>query len=329
MKILEGSAACVETAGEGAGEENAQPALPRGCLLTIGVFDGLHLGHQALLNALQDRGHETGSETALYTFHPHPRRVLAPADPFLCLQTQPQFERVLASYGIDYMIREPFTPDFAALSAEEFLTEVIQNRLAPREIFVGRDFHFGKGARGSGETLAHVGPSVGIRVTIIPQIRTGELDVSSTRIRASIASGELEDATLCLGRPYEITGKVVMGDQRGRTLGFPTANLAPDSELLPHLGVYATQIRRLDSSDPERLYPAVTNVGTRPTFNKGQVLAESHLFDFDEDLYGERIDVVLRRRIRQERHFSGPDELAGQIRQDAEEARQILAQLGD
>ena len=124
-------------------------------------------------------------------------------------------------------------------------------------------------------------------------------------------------------------GRVQKGQALGRSMGFPTANLAPDNELLPHLGVYATQIRRLDSSDPERLYPAVTNVGTRPTFKKGQVSVESHLFDFDEDLYGERIDVVLRRRIRQERRFSGPDELAAQIRQDAEDARQILAQLSD
>ena len=318
MKIFEGSAACLS------GPVAESEGLPRNCVLTIGVFDGLHLGHQALLNALRDRSQEIGAQTALYTFHPHPRRVLAPNDPFPCLQTQPQFERVLAGYGLDYMIREPFDADFAALSAEDFLTEVILNRLGPREIFVGRDFHFGKGARGSGETLATVGPSIGIRVTIIPQVRTGEDDVSSTRIRESIASGELQDASLCLGRPYEVAGEVILGDQRGRTLGFPTANLKPENELLPNLGVYATQARRLDSSDPERLYPGVTNVGTRPTFEKNEVLVETHFLDFDQDIYGERIEVAFCGRIRREKRFSGPEELATQIAKDSEDARDIL-----
>ena len=319
MEIFEGSVEC--EAGR------SSPGLPRGCLLTIGVFDGLHLGHHALLAALKDRGREIGAATALYTFHPHPRRVLAPNSPFPCLQTQPQFERALERESLDYLIREPFTPEFAALSAEEFLTEIIQNRLGPREIFVGRDFHFGKGARGSGETLARVGPSVGIRVTIIPQVRAAERDVSSTRIRESIASGELEDALLCLGRPYEIVGRVILGDQRGRTLGFPTANLAPDSELLPDRGVYATLVRRLDSDQPEQWYPAVTNVGSRPTFKKGEVLVEAHLLDFEGDLYGELLEIAFCRRIRREQRFSGPEELVAQIQRDAEAARPILAAL--
>jgi riboflavin kinase/FMN adenylyltransferase len=300
----------------------------RGCVLTVGNFDGLHLGHRALIAAVIRRGRELGRRTLLYTFDPHPRRVLFPDRPQPLLMTWEQLVAELGQVGIDFLVRERFTPAFAALSAEEFLRDVITERLAPAEVFVGRDFHFGKGRSGSGETLAARGPALGIRVELLPQVTAGGSDVSSTRIRDALARGDVSEARLCLGRPYEIWGRVVEGDRRGRTLGFPTANLAPENEILPANGVYATRVRLFDAADSSRLgsesLPAVTNVGTRPTFAPGRVPVETHLLDWQGDVYGRRLALAFHAQLRTERKFSGPEELARQIASDAEQARHVL-----
>jgi riboflavin kinase/FMN adenylyltransferase len=309
MEVFEGSEALRESA--------------RGCVLTVGNFDGLHLGHQALIDAVIARGRALGLRTALYTFDPHPRRVLVPDEPQPRLMTREQLVDGLERDGFDVLVREPFTAAFAGLSPEEFLRGVIMTRVGPRELYVGRDFHFGKGRSGSGEMLAVRAPELGIRVEIIPQVRAGGADVSSTRIRNALARGDAGEARLCLGRPYTIWGRVVEGDRRGRTLGFPTANLAPENELVPHNGVYATRAWLLDSGDAT-LLPGVTNVGTRPTFEPGRILVETHLFDFSGDLYGKRLALAFHARIRDERRFSGPDELKRQIGADADRARELL-----
>jgi len=300
----------------------------RGCVLTVGNFDGLHLGHRALLAAVVARGRELGRATALYTFDPHPRRVLFPEQAQPLLMTWDQLVLGVERLGVDFLVRERFTAAFAALSPDEFLRDVIAERLAPTEVFVGRDFHFGKGRAGSGEMLAARAPALGIRVTLLPQVRAGDADVSSTRIRDALVSGDVADARLCLGRPYTVWGRIVEGDRRGRTLGFPTANLAPENELVPANGVYATRVRLFDRVTAGRLEPesfdGVTNVGTRPTFAPGRVLVETHLLDFAGDLYGRRIELAFHARIREERRFSGPEELARQIGRDAGEARRIL-----
>lgn len=304
----------------------------RGCVLTVGNFDGLHLGHQALLAAVTARGRALGRPTALYTFDPHPRRVLFPDQPQPLLMTWPQLVLGLEQAGVSILIRERFTTAFAALSPEEFLRDVIAERLAPREVFVGRDFHFGKGRTGSGEMLAARAPALGIRAEILSQVRAGGGDVSSTRIREALARGEIDEANLCLGRPYTIWGRVVEGDKRGRTLGFPTANLAPENEIIPQNGVYATRVRLFPEDAGARpageSLPAVTNIGTRPTFAPGRVLVETHLLDFTGDLYGRRLELEFRARIRAERRFSGPQELAAQIALDAERARELLRGAG-
>ncbi|HTO71699.1 MAG TPA: bifunctional riboflavin kinase/FAD synthetase [Myxococcota bacterium] len=300
----------------------------RGCVLTVGNFDGLHLGHRALLEAVRARGRELGRPTAVYTFDPHPRRVLFPeqADSLRMLMTWEQLAAGLEESGVDVLVRETFTPAFAALSPDEFLRDVIAERLAPRELFVGRDFHFGKGRSGSGEMLAARGPALGIRVAVLPQVCAGGEDVSSTRIREALLRGDLADARLCLGRPYTVWGRVVEGDRRGRTLGFPTANLGCENELVPANGVYATRVRVFDAAGrlEAKSFESVTNVGTRPTFAPGRVLVEAHLFDFAGDLYGRRLELAFHQRIRAERRFSGPDELARQIAADAAQARQLL-----
>ncbi len=297
----------------------------RGCVLTVGNFDGLHLGHRALIDAVRVRSAALGRRSALYTFDPHPRRVLFPDQPLPRLMSWEQLHAALEASGIDVLVRERFTHAFAALAPEEFLRDVIARRIAPAEVFVGRDFHFGKGRAGSGDWLRASAPAHGIRVEIIGQVRVGDRDVSSTRVREALLRGDVAEAALCLGSEYTIWGQVVEGDRRGRTLGFPTANLAPESELVPGNGVYATTVRIFDGERPgETSYPAVTNIGTRPTFEPGRVQVETHLLDFDADLYGRRIAVSFHAQIRAERRFHGPEELARQIALDASHARRLL-----
>lgn len=318
MQVIEGS--------------DQPPEGARGCVLTVGNFDGLHLGHRALIARVIERGRQLGRPTILYTFDPHPRRVLLPDEPLPLLMTWDQLAAGLEGEGIDYLVRERFTQAFAALSPEEFLRDVIAERLAPREVFVGRDFHFGKGRAGSGEMLVARGPALGIRVELLAQVRAGGADVSSTRIREALARGDVAEARLCLGRPYAVWGRVVEGDRRGRTLGFPTANLAPENEIVPANGVYATRVRLFDPTTSRpggESLPAVTNVGTRPTFAPGRVLVETHLLDFSADLYGRRMELAFHARIREERRFSGPQELARQIAADAEQARRTLRTDGE
>lgn len=304
-----------------AGSESIEGAT-RGCILTVGNFDGLHLGHRALIEAVTARARETGRPAGLYTFDPHPTRVLYPESAPPQLTTWRQLERGLAEAQIELLIREPFTRAFSTFGADEFLEEVIAKRVAPQEIYVGRDFHFGKGRSGSGESLAERAPALGIRVEIIPQVCVDGVDVSSSRIREVLANGNVEEAARCLGRLYAIEGEVILGDQRGRTLGFPTANVETPNELIPARGVYATTVEIPSRGET---WGAVTNVGTRPTFEPGRVLTEAHLLDFEGDLYGESLVVSFLRRIRDEKKFSGPDELREQIARDAALAREWIA----
>ncbi len=311
MRILHGSESVSES--------------DQGAVLTIGNFDGVHRGHQALIASVTQTAREVGCRACLYTFDPHPRRVLAPERGERLLMTPAQLEQALESLGVDLLVREPFTQSFAKQSAEEFLTQVIQQRLRPHRIFVGGGFHFGKGRAGSAETLRGLAPRLGMRVDVIPQVQVGEVDASSTRIRRAVSEGEVAEATRCLGRPYSIWGRVVHGDHRGRALGFPTANLETENELLPALGVYASTVRLLEGGRPAgEPLRAVTNVGTRPTFEAGQVLTEVHLLGFEGDLYGRELAVDFHERIREERKFSGPEALREQIAADSDRALQLL-----
>ena len=298
----------------------------RGCVLTVGNFDGLHLGHRALISTVVARGRELERPTALYTFEPHPRRVLYPDRSEPRLMTWDQLVAGIEEIGIDVLIREHFTPEFASLPPEAFLRDILAERVMPQEIYVGRDFHFGKGRRGSDATLEQLAPALGILVEIIPQVRTGDRDVSSTRIRELLAEGEVEEAALCLGRPYTVWGVVVEGAGRGRTLGFPTANLELENELPPGSGVYATNARLFEGDTLANVpIASVTNVGTRPTFKSAERITEVHLIGFDGDIYGRRLALSFQARIRPEKTFSGPEALARQIAEDVAKARQILA----
>lgn len=296
-------------------------------VLTIGNFDGLHVGHRSILTTVVRRARALGGDAAVYTFEPHPRKVLQrEAAPGL-LTTLEQKLELLEEAGVDVVIAEPFTPEFARTPSDVFVREVIFERIRPREVYVGYDFHFGRDREGSMRQLTETGPRLGFAVTIIPEVTSGGRDVNSTRIRALLAEGGAAEAAELLGRFYAVRGRVVEGDRRGRTLGFPTLNLALENEVVPGAGVYAGAVRFLGPGRPDRgaCFGAVMNIGHRPTFGTDDVLrVEAHLFDFDADAYGRRVEVALHARLRDERSFENVEALKAQIAADAEEARRLL-----
>jgi len=293
-------------------------------VLTVGNFDGIHLGHRAILETVVTRARERDGNAVVYTFEPHPRKVLQPDRAPRLLTTLEQKLELLEAAGIDAVVVEPFTLGFAKTPADAFIRKFLHEQVAPVEVYVGYDFHFGRDREGSMRMLTEMGPRLGFAVTIIPEVTVDAGDVNSTRIRELLGGADVEKANEMLGRSYSIRGTVVAGERRGRELGFPTANLEAENEVLPAAGVYAGWARVLEGEQREigesRL--VVTNVGTRPTFeDAGQVLAEAHFVDFEGDLYGTRIEVDFTHHLRAERRFDGVDALRAQIAADVLEAR--------
>lgn len=301
-----------------AGSEAVPENLPRP-VLTIGNFDGLHLGHQHLLDRVREEAKALGAPVWVYTFDPPPRVVLAPQhrQPRIC--PWPEKVAMLGSAGVDVVVLERFTRAFAQHPADWFADEIIGRRLRPRSVVVGYDFRFGRARSGTAEHLRRRLPS--LPVTQVEALELGGEVVSSTRIRKLVGSGDVEAAARLMARPHRIRGVVIPGDQRGRTIGFPTANLELDAELVPPEGVYAVRAR-VDAGDWR---PAIANLGIRPTFDGGRFLVEVHLFDFRGDLYGRQMDVAFVKRIRGEQRFSSPDALVAQIHADVEVARAALS----
>ncbi len=294
-------------------------------VLTIGNFDGVHVGHQAILRQIIDRARALDGESVLYTFEPHPRRVLQSEKALRLLETFEQKMETLADLGLDAVIAEPFDQAFARVEPEEFIEDYVHARVRPVEVYVGYDFHFGRDRVGSMRLLTERGPHLGFSVTVVPEVLVEGRDVNSTRIRQRLAEGEVEEAALLLGRPFWVRGEVTVGDRRGRTLGFPTANLAPETEILPAPGVYYGHLRRLDEGRRGPLHPAVTNVGYRPTFRDGRdLVAEAHLIDYSGDLYGLEVDLSFEGRLRGETRFESVEALRDQIARDVAAARQRL-----
>lgn len=299
----------------------------RAPVLTIGNFDGLHLGHRAIMDTVIERAGALDGQSVVLTFDPHPRKVVQSAKAPKLLITLEQKQRLLAEQGVDVLVLQPFDRTFASLPPQDFIRNVVHERIRPREVYVGYDFHFGRDREGSMRLLTEMGPRLGFAVTIIPEVTKRGRDVNSTRIRALLAEGDVEEATSLLGRAFSVWGRVVEGDRRGRTIGFPTANLATENEVLPAAGVYTTGFTFLDADGvPEgKVLPSVTNVGLRPTFKDGQgLMAEAHLIDFEGDLYGRRVELAFYDRLRPERKFAGVDALREQIALDVEEARRRL-----
>jgi riboflavin kinase/FMN adenylyltransferase len=287
-------------------------------VLSIGNYDGLHQGHRHLLRHLVAQAHALGAPAAVYTFDPPPRVVLAPQLHQPRIQSWPDKVRIMGELGVDQVIVERFSRAFAQHPPEWFVSEVLGRRISPQACVLGYDFHFGRARAGDINTLRTLLPETPIEQVSALQI-DGEI-VSSSRIRRAVAEGEVQVATRLLGLPHRIRGTVVSGDQRGRTIGFPTANLHTDAQLLPSNGVYAVHA----SVDGGEWLPAVANLGERPTFDGRRYLIEVHLLDFSADLYGHELQVGFIERLRSEQRFDGPDALAAQIRLDVQAARSSL-----
>jgi riboflavin kinase/FMN adenylyltransferase len=273
--------------------------------VAIGTFDGVHLGHQAVID---------GADTVL-TFEPHPLAVIHPAALPKLITPFPVKRDVIAGLGVEELVVIPFDGEFAKHSAEEFIEGVLIDRLDAREVSVGENFRFGAKAKGDPQMLASR-PEFETRV--LPLVEIDGETVSSTRIRAQVAAGDMEGARHCLGAPFMVEGTVVKGDQRGRELGFPTANIVPDDRLaIPGHGVYAAFANGV---------PSAVNVGIRPTFESGRgVLIETYLIDHSEDLYGRNLRVAFVERLRGEKRYSEVDELVSQMHRDVEDAKRVCA----
>jgi riboflavin kinase/FMN adenylyltransferase len=291
-----------------------------GSWLTIGVFDGVHRGHQEIIRQLTAGAHESGAPAVLLTFSPHPAKVLAGRD-ISCLTTPEERAELLFSLGVDDVITMQFTRELAERSAEDFMAE-LKTRLGLKKLLIGYDFALGRGRAGNFERLSQIGRALNYDVQAVEAVRLNEDIISSTLIRQTIADGAVSLAAAKLGRYYSVQGPVVPGDGRGRTIGIHTANVEPPAEkALPANGVYATW-----AFVGGEKHPAVTNVGLRPTFTSGQAAprVEAHLLDYSGDLYGKTLKLEFVERLRGEQKFPSVDALIAQIRSDSEQARGIL-----
>ncbi len=295
-------------------------------VVTLGSFDGVHRGHQVLITKAVDAARERGVPAVGYTFHPHPASVIAPDRSPPTLMGIEERAFTMGRYGLDFILVEPFDAAFSRVTADEFIAEYLVDRLHPRHVVVGFNFAYGRGRGGDPNHLRTAGERFGFDVEVVEAVAAEGEVASSTAIRTYIEDGNLNDARRLLGRDPVLTGTVVPGDQRGRTLGFPTANLDLDATLVPAYGVYSSRVAILEpDGEPEAVYDGVTNIGHRPTFDGRTVSAETFLLDYQGDLYGRRLRVSLVERLRNEQKFSGIDALRAQLGRDVEAARDSLA----
>ncbi len=292
-------------------------------VVTVGTFDGVHLGHRAVLDRLAARAGASGLRSVLVTFEPHPLEVVNPAAAPPLLTVASEKIEVLAESSVDHVVVLPFTPTLAALSAEQFVTQVLIGRVGMRELLIGHDHGFGRGRGGNVELLRSLAVEHGFVLDVIAPV--GQADgytISSTAIRRAVAGGDLRRAAEGLGRPYAIGGVVRAGDGRGRSLGFRTINLGPPSprKLLPPEGVYVVRVQT-----PRGAFGGMMNLGGRPTFGDLSLQVEVHLFDVEADLYGARVRVDLLGRLRDTRRFDDPAALREQLLADEAAARERLA----
>ena len=305
-----------------------------GSVVTTGTFDGVHRGHQVIVRYLVERARAVGGVPTVVTFDPHPREVLTGV-PVPLLTTLDERADLLEALGVERFVVVPFSRDLSLLEPEDYVADVLVSRVGMREIVIGYDHRFGRKARGDRALLERLGAEHGFTIDVIPEQVEGDVTVSSTEVRRLLAGvGDAARAGVLLGRPYRITGAVVRGDGRGRTIGYPTANLQPasDRKLVPAVGVYAVRVALPGGGGaaPDGAPPAgaggMMNVGRRPTFETdGAVQAEVHLFDVDRDLYGRTLTVDVVARLRGERRFDGVEGLVAQLGRDREAALAALA----
>jgi riboflavin kinase/FMN adenylyltransferase len=304
-------------------EELGQFSPRKEMLLTIGVFDGVHLGHRHLIAKLNELARKQGYASGVITFSQHPQEVLSPKTRLPSLTRLEQRIALLEDEGVDIVIPIPFTPQLANLSPKQFLS-LLKEYLQMKGLVVGPDFALGKGRQGDIDTLRKLGQEMGFSLTVVPPMAVDGETASSTAIRKALAEGNIKRVQKLLGRPFRLQGRVVSGDRRGTKLGFPTANLEVEpGQALPASGVYACRAYINGQS-----YPAMTNIGTRPTFGSGPRLIEVYLLDYNGDLYGQELIIDIIERLRNEKKFDTPEQLRKQIAEDVKQGKAMLKTRG-
>jgi riboflavin kinase / FMN adenylyltransferase len=292
-------------------------------IVTSGTFDGVHLGHQKILQRVVEVARKHNGESVVITFWPHPRMVLDPNRPAIkILNTFEEKAELLREQGIEHLLRIPFTKEFSQISSQEFITQILVEKIGTRKLVIGYDHRFGKNREGSFEQLKLNGPAYGFEVEEIPRQDIDNLAVSSTKIRHALEAGDLQTATHLLGRPYSMSGRVIKGDKLGRMLGFPTANIELDShdKLVPPEGIYAVNVSYEKTEFGGMLY-----IGNRPTVDGTRRSIEVNIFDFDKDIYGESLRVSFLQLLRDDTKFQDLESLKEQLTKDKAEALRVLA----
>lgn len=295
---------------------------PEYAVVTVGTFDGIHVGHQKIIRRMREIAQENGGETILVTFDPHPRQVLNNHDGDLkFINTQKRKLNLLHEFGIDHMIIIPFTKEFAKTSSEDFIKNYLVDKIGVKKLIVGYDHHFGRNREGNYEKLKQLGDNWGFEVEEIPAQIIDEVAVSSTKIRKALADGDISKANLMLGYPYSITGIVVEGNKIGRTIGFPTANIETQDEfkLIAAGGVYSCEVEIENI-----IYKGMGNIGIRPTIGVNGLVTEVHIFKFNRNIYGKEITIFFHDRIRDERKFGSLDLLKEQLKIDKETITKLI-----
>lgn len=303
-------------------EDSGLPPNVTDTVVTVGTFDGVHRGHRDVIEKLVARAGKLGVASVLVTFEPHPMEIVNPAAAPLLLTTREEKLEVLAESGLEYLAVVPFTAALSTYSAEEFVARVLRRCFRMKQLLIGYDHGFGRQRAGNAEVLAALGKKQGFGVEVIPPVaaRSGQ-SISSTSIRRAVAGGDLDKAAESLGRPYSVSGEVIPGQQRGRTIGFPTLNLGPPPprKLLPPEGVYAVRVQT-----PRGPVGGMMNLGPRPTFGDATTSLEVHLFDVAGEFYGAAVRLDFIARLRETRKFPSPDALRAQLKLDEKNARRAL-----
>lgn len=291
-------------------------------VVTSGTFDGVHVGHQKILQRLNEIAIKNNGETVVISFWPHPRLILRPEEPFMkLLNTFEEKAELLRLQGINHLIRIPFTREFSQISSQEFITKVLVDTIGTKKLVIGYDHRFGKNREGSFEQLKINAPAYGFEVEEIPKQEVDHVGVSSTRIRKALSEGDIDTANHFLGRPYSLSGRVIKGDKLGRVLGFPTANIDLDShdKLIPAEGIFVVKVMH-----EAKTYGGMLYIGTRPTVNGTRRSIEVNIFEFDKDIYGETLQISFLKLLRTDSKFNDLESLKHQLQKDKESSLMVL-----
>lgn len=296
-------------------------------VLTLGTFDGIHLGHQQIISSVVEKANQNGMRSFVITFDPHPRKVLSKDEKVYLLSSLNEKIEIFDSLGVENLFVIDFTKEFSQQSAEEFIKKYLVNGIGLTEIVVGYDHHFGRGRGGNADTLTAIGNELNFNTTIIPSFIIDDRIISSTKIRNALMEGNVALTAKMLGRYYSFSGTVVGGDKRGRELGYPTANIELElkEKLLPLIGIYAVRV-----TVNNQKHKGLLSIGRRPTFYEdGEVVSEVYIYDFNKQIYGEKLTIELVERLRGEEKFNSTDELIAQMNQDRDNGMNVLKNLNN